>query len=62
MLIVRFIRKDGQPDEDYYYNNLNEALYHIHLFRYDNSGFYKRIELIVTDNKDFEEVAFVLEL
>ncbi len=49
MLIVRFVRKDGKPNEEYYYQHLNEALYHIHLFKDDDSGYYDKIELEVCD-------------
>ena len=30
--IVRFVRKDGKPDEEYYYRSLAEAEYHKSLF------------------------------
>ena len=29
--IVRFVRKDGKPDEDYYYHSLAEAEHHKNL-------------------------------
>ncbi|WP_343252899.1 hypothetical protein [Ligaoa zhengdingensis] len=44
--IVRFIRKDGKPDEEYYYRSLAEAEYHKNLFLDDDSGLYERIEII----------------
>lgn len=44
--IVRFVRKDGKPDEDYYYHSLAEAEYHKNLFLDDDSGLYERIEII----------------
>lgn len=46
MYLVRFIRKDRQPNEEYYYNALKDAEYHFSLFADDDSGLYKRIELI----------------
>lgn len=30
--IVRFVRKDGKPDEEYYYRSLAEAEHHKNLF------------------------------
>ena len=44
--IVRFVRKDGKPDEEYYYHTQAEAEYHRNLFQDDDSGLYERIELI----------------
>ena len=44
--IVRFIRRDKRPDEEYYYNGKDEAEYHLNLFRDDDSLLYERIELI----------------
>ena len=44
--IVRFVRKDGKPDEEYYYRTKIEAEYHRDLFQDDDSGLYERIELI----------------
>ena len=44
--IVRFVRKDGKPDEEYYYRSLAEAEHHKNLFLNDDSGLYERIEII----------------
>ena len=44
--IVRFVRKDGKPDEEYFYHSQNEAEYHRDLFQNDDSGLYKKIEVI----------------
>ncbi len=44
--IVRFVRKDGKPDEEYYYHSLAEAEHHKNLFLDDDSGLYERIEII----------------
>ena len=46
MFIVRFVRKDGQPDEEYYYHTLQEAEAHKLLFDDDDSDLYERIEII----------------
>ena len=43
--IVRFIRVDGKPDEEYYFNTLQEAQAHKELFDDDDSGLYTRIEI-----------------
>ena len=48
MYLVRFTRKDFQPDEEYYYNTLEDANRHLNLFREDDSGLYQRIELLKT--------------
>ena len=62
MLIVRFVRNDEKPDEEYYYNTVAEAIYHIHLFINDTSGLYDRIELVVSNPScDFEEIAYTLK-
>ena len=44
--IVKFIRKDGKPDEEYYYMKIEDALYHYHLFENDTSNMYKDILLV----------------
>lgn len=44
--IVRFVRKDGKPDEEYFYHSQSEAEYHRDLFQNDDSGLYERIEII----------------
>ncbi len=63
MLIVRFVRNDGKPSEEYYYQHLNDALYHIHLFKEDDSGLYDRIELIVSNiEQGFEEMVFMKKM
>ena len=46
MFIVRFVRKDGKPDEEYYYHTLQEAEAHKKLFDDDDSDPYERIEII----------------
>jgi hypothetical protein len=43
--IVRFVRKDGKLDEEYYYNTQAEAEYHRNLFQDDDSGLYERIDV-----------------
>ena len=43
MYMVRFVRRDGKPDEEYYYQSFEEAENHFHLFDNDNSGLYKMI-------------------
>ena len=48
MYLVRFIRKDLQQDEEYYYNMLQDAQKHLNLFMEDVSGLYQRIELLKT--------------
>lgn len=59
--MVRFVRKDSLPDEEYYYQRTSDASYHLQLFEDDSSGLYRRIEVIDIDDtetiiqaKDFE--------
>ena len=44
--LVRFVRRDRQPNEEYYYNDLAGAEYHFNLFLDDDSSLYERIELV----------------
>ena len=44
--IVRFIRRDHKPNEDYYYNDLSNAEAHFFLFKNDDSNLYDEIDLI----------------
>ena len=46
MYTVTFKRRDNQPDEVYYCNNLDEARHHFNLFKEDDSELYERIELL----------------
>ena len=50
MYMVRFIRQDGQPNEEYFYNNQLDAEHHLNLFRNDDSNLYDRIELLRIEN------------
>ena len=50
--IVRFIRKDSRPDEEYYYHSFADAEYHRDLFLNDDSGLYDRIEIINESTKE----------
>ena len=49
--IIRFGRKDGKLDEEYYYRTKAEAEYHRDLFQDDDSGLYERIEVINEANR-----------
>lgn len=44
--ILRFVRADNQPNEDYYYHNRQDAEEHYNLFLHDDSGLYNSIEII----------------
>lgn len=44
--VIRFIRLDNKPTEEYYYNKLEDAIFHFNLFLDDDSGLYQRIEII----------------
>ena len=44
--IVRFIRKDDRPVEEFFYHTFEDATSHLLLFRDDDSDLYARIEII----------------
>lgn len=46
MWVVRFIRKGGKPDEEYFYPTFSDAEYHRRLFENDSSDLYERIEVV----------------
>ena len=50
--VVRFIRRDSEPQEEYYYNALPDARYHFDLFKDDDSGLYQSVELITLDPEE----------
>ncbi len=57
--IVRFVRKDQRPAEEYYYSGLSDAAYHLNLFRDDDSGLYQRIDLLSADSqKVIDQILF----
>lgn len=56
--IVRFCRKDSKPEEDYYYNNIVDAKYHLSLFADDDSGLYDNITLYNNRDEVIERIFF----
>lgn len=52
MYIVRFIRRDKQPAELYYYLRKEDALYHLNMFQDDDSELYTRIDVIEDNEKE----------
>lgn len=46
MFIARFVRWDGQPNEDYYYRKLEDAKYHFQLFSEEDTFLYSMILLL----------------
>ena len=59
MYVVKFIRKDNQPEENYFYNDLKDAMDHLNLFFGDDSGLYKKIELVeARTNKTISYIQF----
>ena len=56
--IVQFVRRDGQPNEEYIYYNRNEAEKHLHLFQNDDSGLYTKIRLLAW----FGDITTVLQV
>ena len=57
MYMVRFVRRDGKPDEEYYYNSLEAAQNHITLFYDDDSGLYKMILLLAIDGTTIDTIS-----
>lgn len=57
MYMVRFVRKDGKPDEEYYYQSRKDAEYHFHLFDNDDSVIYKEICIEAYRKSDIECIA-----
>ena len=51
MYIVRFVRADGKPDEEYFYHREEDARYHVSLSKEDNSGLYTKVELLENSDK-----------
>lgn len=43
--VVRFVRRDGKPNEEYLYRTAEEARRHFDLFNEDDSGLYDSIEV-----------------
>lgn len=59
MYCVRFIRKDYQPCEEYYYHSIKDADYHFSLFVDDSSDLYDKIVLEdVETNKTIKILSF----
>lgn len=56
MYIVRFIRKDRKPNEEYYYLEEEDSRYHFLLFTDDNSGLYNEIQLISSNGVESQIV------
>ena len=50
MFSTRFIRKDGQPDEIYSYNAVEDAVNHLRLFKDDDSDLYRNISVLDEKN------------
>lgn len=49
--IVKFVRRDEQSAEEYFYHTYEEAYAHFALFLDDDSELYHRIEVIQAGNK-----------
>ena len=46
MCMVVFVRKDGKPNEEYFYHLTEDAVRHFLLFEKDNSNLYSEICLV----------------
>ncbi len=56
MYIVRFIRNDEKPNEDYYYISRENAQNHFDLYSQDESKLYRRIMIIVIKGEEIVEI------
>ena len=59
MYIVRFVRVDSNPDEEYQYHNESAAMYHFSLFEDDDSGLYSLIDVVnILGSQEVEILSF----
>lgn len=56
MYVVRFVRVDQQPIEEYFYHNLCDALVHLKLFDEDTSELYSCIQVVEIQGEQELEV------
>ena len=47
LFVVRFVRRDLKPDEEYYYSDIEAADEHFGLFLDDDSELYSKIEIVL---------------
>lgn len=52
MYVVKFIRSDGAPNEEYWWNTYDEASHHMSLFNTSDRDMYKEIILFEIDGND----------
>lgn len=52
LYVVRFVRNDNNPNEEYVYTTQEEAKRHRELFIDDDSGLYECIELLDFDSSE----------
>lgn len=52
MYVVKFIRNDGNPPEEYYYRDIEDAIFHFSLFENDDSGLYSSIAVVELEQED----------
>lgn len=58
MFLTKFVRKDGKPDEEYYYHSASEATDHLSLFLDDDSNLYGSI--VASDEKENKVLQILL--
>lgn len=46
LFVVRFVRRDLKPEEEYYYSSIEAAEEHFGLFLNDDSELYSKIEIV----------------
>ena len=61
MYTTRFIHKDGQKDEEYWYHTEEEAIAHMELFRNDDSNLYKKIVVVDESEEIRNFISFDLQ-
>lgn len=64
MYVVRFVRKDVEPDEEYVYHTMEEAAWHLNQFTDDDSGLYKYIEIVDFNSNErvYKSIEFMNEV
>ena len=60
MFVVRFIRKDGMPNEEFYYQKIEDALYHFSLFEKDDSQLYSLVDVVHIVQRQEQQIAKVI--
>lgn len=62
MFLVKFVRADDFPDEEYLYHYESEAMHHFSLFDGDDSNLYSLIEVVkIVGNQEVQLAKMILQ-